>query len=133
MAAVIYVVREGLLPHLWDQCGSAVLSCPFCTHEDAHRWTVRSRIHSCRSAAGFVISKPKDGGFSLLGLATTCTFFCNILYRRTVGANLCLSPGSTERYHSHWAVVHFRRCSPGLGWLYYEANLSWLFHTWLFL
>lgn len=72
----------------------------------------------------FVISKPKDGGFSVLGCATTCTFSCSIC-KRTAGPNLCLSPGSP------W--VHFRRCSPGLVWLYYRANLSWLFQAWLFL
>lgn len=96
-------------------------------------WIITSCISRCRLAAGFVVSKTKDGGFCLLGLAATCTFSCNILYKRTVGANLCLSPGSPRRYHSHRVAVHFRRCSPGLGRLYCRVNLTWLFHTGLFL
>lgn len=130
----VATVIEGLLLLLWDQCRSLALSYTLCTHEDAHRDPgITSCISRCRLAAGFVVSKTKDGGFCLLGLAATCTFSCNILYKRTVGTNLCLSPGSPRRYHSHGVAVHFRRCSPGLGWLYCRVNLTWLFHTGLFL
>lgn len=51
-------------------------------------WIISSCIHSCRSVAEFVISKPKNGGFFLSGLATTCNFFCSVFCKRTVGANL---------------------------------------------
>jgi len=37
VVAVADVVREGLLPHLWDQCRSVVLSYPLCARESAHR------------------------------------------------------------------------------------------------
>ena len=118
--------------------GSVQVSGPFlptlCTWKCTQRsWVIRSCIHNCRSAAGFLIGKPKGGGFSLLGLAATCTSSGSILCKRTVGANLCLSSGSTRRYHNHWAAEYFRRCGPGLGWLWYRANLSWVFHTWMFL
>lgn len=128
--AAITDVKEGIFLCLWHQCRSVVL----CIHEEAQRDGLLSEsAHSCRSAAGFVISETKRCVFSLLDLGTTGNYSSNIIYKRMIGANLCLSPGSTGRYPSCWLAVHFRGGLSLLGWLYCRTNLSWLFHTWLFL
>lgn len=54
--AAVIDVKEEILPHVWDQYRSVVL----CTCEEAHRdGGLSESAHRCRSAAGFIISKPK--------------------------------------------------------------------------
>lgn len=118
---------KGILPHVWDPCRSVQWSF---VHMKRHIEIVDyQNLHTVGDQLlGLSLASQKGGVFFLLDLGTTGTSSL-LIYKRMVGANLCLSPASksTGRYPSCWLAVHFRGGLSGLGWLYLEQTSAGCF------